>query len=277
VVFRKGNIVAALPACDFPAAEDRVLRSHGGLTYGGLIVGPSAGHSDVAESFALIAALGSEAGYRRLLYKSVPLPFQFRPRQEDQHILWTLGAQVVRRDIASVVRAAEWNESALTSGRRQNSRKFGQTNCSLEFNSPRWNDYWLALVEVLQERHDARPTHSIEEMRRLVCLCPDHIKLHVVLLDGRVVAGIVEYLERRWIHTQYIAATLVGRANYALDGLLIARLRQARDAGVDWYSLGTSMEDDGRAVNTGLLQYKESLGAVGVVNESVELSLEPAS
>jgi hypothetical protein len=130
------------------------------------------------------------------------------------------------------------------------------------------------LEEVLRQRHDARPTHSIGDIRRLATLCGSNISLHVVLQADRVVAGIVEYHERRWIHTQYIAANDAGRAHYALDGLLVARLRQAQSSGLRWYSFGTSVENAGRTVNSGLQQYKESFGALGVAFETMALPLE---
>ena len=274
VIFRKGNIVAALPACEFPSAGDRELRSHGGLTYGGLIFGRSTTYEDVVCACDCVVELAREAGYHSLIYKPVPLPFQRRPRQEDKQALWSRGARFVRIDIASAVYLADWNESLLTSGRRQAVRKFENTGTVIELNSVRWDEYWRILEEVLGERHGARPTHSLEEMCRLSRLCPDNIALHVVLLDGRVIAGIVEYYERGWIHTQYMANTAVGRSNYALDGLLGARLHSACAAGIQWYSFGSSMQDGGQNVNKGLLQYKESLGAVGVAFETMEMLLD---
>ncbi len=52
----------------------------------------------------------------------------------------------------------------MTSGRRQNSRKFGQTECEIESDSRRWAEYWRVLEGVLQERHQALPTHRLDEM-----------------------------------------------------------------------------------------------------------------
>jgi hypothetical protein len=87
------------------------------------------------------------------------------------------------------------------------------------------------------------------------------------------VAGTVEYRQASWIHTQYIAANGQGREVYALDGLLVSRLRQVQLEGLRWYSFGISCEQEGRVVNAGLLQFKESLGAAGVVFETMRLLL----
>ena len=85
MIYREGRLYALLPAC---IAADGTLWSHGGLTYGGVILSASASAADTVRLFAeLNDSLRSE-GIRRVVYKAVPWIYHRLPAEEDLYAIF---------------------------------------------------------------------------------------------------------------------------------------------------------------------------------------------
>ena len=82
MVYRDGRLFALFPA----NREGDVLCSHRGLTYGGLVTGPSATASAVVEAFEAVNAYLRGEGLRRVVYKAVPWIYHRVPAEEDQNV-----------------------------------------------------------------------------------------------------------------------------------------------------------------------------------------------
>ena len=68
-------------------------------------------------------------------------------------------------------------------------------------------------------------------------------------------------------HTQYMAASSEGRKLGALDLIVGGLIEEAREAGAQWLSFGTSTTDGGRTLNEGLLWQKESYGGRSITHD----------
>jgi lipid II:glycine glycyltransferase (peptidoglycan interpeptide bridge formation enzyme) len=119
--------------------------------------------------------------------------------------------------------------------------------------------------------------HDLEQIQLLAARFPEQIAFHVARLDGQVIAGTVSFRTATVVHLQYIAASEVGHAVSALDGLMEILIAQARHAGARYFDFGTSNEDQGRVLNEGLYRFKCEFGAGGVAYETYELDLAAAA
>ena len=100
MVYRDGRLFALFPA----NREGDVLCSHRGLTYGGLVTGPSATASAVVEAFEAVNAYLRGEGLRRVVYKAVPWIYHRVPAEEDLYALFRVcRARLVARDISSAI------------------------------------------------------------------------------------------------------------------------------------------------------------------------------
>jgi hypothetical protein len=70
-----------------------------------------------------------------------------------------------------------------------------------------------------------------------------------------------------------MATTDDGREIGALDLLIDHYINQAEHAGKKCFSFGISTEEQGRVLNSGLVQQKESFGARSVVHDFYKLEL----
>jgi len=265
IIARAGRTEALLPA---NRTADAVY-SHQGLTYGGLLVGEQGG-ARISEALGLIAASLAAEGVSSLFYKSMPHIYHRQPAEEDLYVLHRLGARLVRRELSSAI--------CLQAPRRYSKGKTGNLRRASTAEITFGRDYdatsfMTLLQETLRSRHDATPTHSLEELARLMRAFPENIRLYSARRQGRYLAGAVVFINHAVVHTQYLANSDEGREVGALD-FIIDTLISREFSGSRWFSFGISTTDGGRELNEGLLHHKEAFGARGIVHDMYVLDVK---
>lgn len=267
----KQRIVALLPANE----RGVDIFSHQGLTYGGFVLSPKTTSADVFELFDSLLAYLRDCGFKHLYYKAMPTIYHRQPAQEDEYVLWRLGAELESCLISTTI---DLQESAPL-GKAQYCRRNMQTRLLREGYTIDWEaplcEFWPILVENLQQKYDARPVHSLEEMERLQNAFPDQILCCVVRNpEGMAMGGVVLFESQQVAHTQYSSASPAGKKAGVLDYLymcIIDNYRMQQD--VRFFDFGTSNEDAGHVLNESLIQFKESFGGHGVVYKNYKISL----
>lgn len=244
------------------------LHSHGGLSFGGLVVDRARG----AEVIALLqqgADFLAGQGFKRLVYKALPSFYHRQPAGDDLYALHRMGGRLVRRELSSVIDLAV--PFAFSGGKNDNLRR--ARKAGLQFEEVADPAPVIELVaNVLAGRHGATATHTPAELRLLATRFPDNIRTFVALRDGRLLAGAVMFLHGGVAHTQYLANSEDGLPCGALD-FVVAHLIRTVFADRRWFSFGISTENGGQDLNTGLLSYKEGFGGHGVTHDVYELAL----
>jgi len=270
------------PAALFPAnicrTQKNRVESHGGLTYGGMLLSPSATAADTCTILAAILAHYRASGFSELVYKPVPHIYHTYPAEEDLYALFRLNATLRSRAVSTAIDLrAPYPFSTL---RRRKVRKAENTH-TLTFSddSSRLDDYWAVLGRVLESRHATKPIHTVNEMRLLMERFPKEIRLFTALCGkggaSRVLAGCIVFLTSRVAHVQYIAASDEGCHAGALDWLFgkVIALCQKEAARRPWFDFGISTEQGGRILNEGLVFQKEGFGGRAVCYDTYEMKL----
>ena len=261
IAYKDGAPAALLPAT---AAEggDHVV-SHAGLTFGGFVF-PRDTRTDAAIECvdAILEALKSW-GARELTVKLVPQALCSYPSQDVDYALWHRGFGLVRRDLSSILPLAD--AIAPNTSKRQAIAKARKTG--VEIGSGSLDQFHALLSEVLGWKHGVTPVHSLAELRLLMDRFPQQILLRTAELGGETLAGVLVYRYATAWHTQYMAASPEGRKCGALDLVISTLIEDARAAGAQWFSFGTSSLDEGRTLNEGLLWQKESFGARAITHD----------
>lgn len=258
-----GRLVALLPASE----HGDELRSHGGLTYGGLLLRP---RTTTELTLSLVAKLQEhlrESGFRSLLYKPVPHIYHDVPAEEDLYAIFRAGARLVRRDVSSTVRLDA--RLPLTKGRKSAVTMARKAGVVVQ-RSDDFAGFMRLEEETLRARYGVSPVHTGAEMEKLAAAFPQNIALFTATLDGELVGGAIVYESRQVAHAQYIAASTRGRAVSAMD-LVLTRLLTDDYAHKRWFDFGISTEDGGRRLNEGLISNKESYGARATVYDFYDL------
>ena len=269
----EGATVALLPA----DRRGDVVRSHGGLTYGGFVVDAEMTLPLMGSVCDAVASALRADGVARVVYKTVPRIYHAMPADEDVYWLFRAGARLFRRDVLTVL---EYDRRAPVQERRARTlRKAARAGVTARACDD-YEAFWTILAANLQERFGVAPVHAVAEIRRLAASFPQAMQLTGAYLDGRLVAGALAYVSRDVCHVQYNAADADGKRMGALD-VALAQLMETHSERVRYFDFGASTEDGGRTLNEGLVAYKEGFGARTVVHDMYEweltASLEAAS
>lgn len=252
-----GKILALLPA---NRAGD-VLHSHGGLTYGGILVPPKLAAATMVEIVDSLRNYLTDQGLRRLVYKPSPHIFHTQPSEADLYALLNAGARQTRADLGTAIPIQK--RLPFSGGRKDGIRKARKADLEVR-ESQNWEAFWPILSTVLGARHDARPTHNLDEITLLNHLFPDRIRLFGTFDGDTMLAGMTLFDCGCTVHAQYIAAAPEGRNSGALD-LLVHHLLEKVFADRTWFSFGISTTDAGRELNVGLSRQKEMFGGHSVM------------
>jgi hypothetical protein len=265
VVRDDAGIVLAL----FPAnrVENTVI-SHGGLTYGGFVLGRKMGVELFLKLFGAVAEHLRQAGFCALRYKPVPHIYHWVPAEEDVYALFRYGARLVRVDSSSTI---SFDEPLRWSKGRRQGLKLAERAKLIVAESGELSRFMLLLASVLADRHDTRPVHGAEEIQLLASRFPSQIRLFEATAEGESVGGVLVYDCGRTVHAQYMAASDAGRQIGALDAIMAHVLAVFGDR--TFFDFGISTEDEGRRLNCGLARQKEMFGARTTVYATYEMDL----
>lgn len=258
----------------FPAAIDPFdvakIVSHPGLSYGGLIHQGGLLGEDLIAALYLIKAHYAHEGYRKLLYKMVPSIYHKMAAQDDSYALFRLSAQRIRCDLSSAIYLEK--RLPLNTRRKRSFKKAIKAGLIIEEGTHLLPKFWPILIDNLEQKHQAKPVHNLDEITLLATLFPENIHCITALLEGQVIAGTVLFNTQSVAHTQYIAASKLGYDCSALDAVFEYAIVQATQQKKKWFDFGISNEDAGLVLNEGLYRFKSEFGGGGIVHEFFELT-----
>jgi hypothetical protein len=270
VLMNDASIVGVLPAAEHPT-DARLVVSHPGATYGGLVHDGHLIGERTLEALLAIADFYRSHGYAAFQYKALPHTYASIPAQDDLYALFRLGAARTRCDLSSTICL---NERRPRPDRRRRALKKAQRLVSVEWDTLTWPAVWQLIADNLARRHDAMPVHSAEELALLHQRFPEHIRVASATHDNVPVAAVVLFNTRQVWHAQYIASSEQGYETHALDAIFEAAISRATEAGARYFDFGTSNEDAGRTLNSGLYCFKSEFGGGGVAHEFYQLNLQ---
>lgn len=266
LMFYQNDLLVALLPCSLHHNE---LRSHGGLTYGGLIVSTKINVQTVIEIFETIKEYLKEHNIDSLLYKRVPSIYYNYPSDEDLYALFRIGATLVRRDISTSIYLP--NKIRFSERRRRGS-KLAIKHGLIVRESNDYEQYVAMLSEILSKYHNTRPVHTAAELKLLTELLPEHIKLYATYREDTMLAGVLVYETNTVVHAQYIANSDEGRQCGALD-LVFDFLINQQYSMKEYFDFGISTEDNGLLLNEGLVTQKQEFGGRGIIYDFYQISV----
>ena len=267
----KGKLTGVLPA-NIRTADKRI-DSHGGLTYGGLLLAKDTSLISVKEMLKTAAGKYIDMGMETLRYKPLPYIYHKYPTQEDLYWLFRAEANLATRATSTTIDLT----SALpfSTLRKRKVKKAQAAGLQVVHGGQQnWRDYWDILNVVLQEQHHTRPVHNLSEIRRLASHFPERIQLFTVHGFEQCLAGCVTFDCGEVMHIQYIASNDIGKEHGALDYLFQYLISEAQQKGKHYFDFGISTEDGGHLLNEGLLFQKEGFGGRSVCYDLYEVQLE---
>ena len=254
LVYKDDLLYAVLPA---NIVGDK-LYSHKGLTYGSLVLSKSAKLLYTFEAFkALLAFLDAKA-ISTLELRNIPTFYNTMPSDELSYFLFKANATLIKRDALMVIDTSTKIKFQKNRSEGINKAKRNGLTIAVDDNFEGfWNEI---LIPNLQKKHGVAPVHSLEEIQLLAAKFPDHIKQVNVYKDNVIVAGTTLFLTKTTIHPQYVSGNSDKNAFGSLD-LAYDYIINHFDSSKRYFDFNISSEENGTALNSGLIFWKESCGA----------------
>jgi hypothetical protein len=259
------KLIAVMPA----NLKDDALISHGGLTFGGIVSNQRMRTATMLEIFENLIEYAKNAGASRIVYKAVPHIYHVQPAEEDLYALFRHNARLVKREPSTTINLKE--RLPVSKGRKWTINQSRKNKIEVR-ESDDFETFMRLETEVLAAKYNVVPVHTAAEIRLLANRFPENIKLFGAFLNDEMLAGTIVYASQTVAHAQYIAATAEGKQLCALDAIL-QELIDAYYAEKRYFDFGISTERQGRYLNVGLVEYKESWGGRATVYDTYEIGL----
>lgn len=273
IVRNKGMIVAVCPACEIEEKGCKTFMSHGGSTYGGLIVAPNI--CKIEKMVSLIREIErflAGSGFSKIIYKQTPdllslcsndllsFCFQHEGYKEKQELNLYIDFNKYSQPIKKNFYRGRRNcvKRCITMGMR--SRELYSEE---EFK--RFHEILCANLK----KYGKKPIHTVEELLLLKSILKDDIEFWGVNLESEIVAGaMVFYFEKtRCMHTHYLAAEPNLEKYSPMSFLYYAMIENAMRRGYRNVSWGIATDHDGN-INWNLFRTKESYGSIHEINRT---------
>ncbi len=272
VLLDGANIVGVLPA----ALKDKMLVSHPGASYGGLVV---ASETSVEETGAMLKAIvdhAKEKGFAGVSMLRLP-PASLQKQYSEDQLYWFyhMGFSLTRCEMDGAIDLSTLSLDmildSLTGKCRNMVRQAERAKIEVRLSND-FATFWPILEGVLGARHGTKPTHTLAEIQKLHELLPDGFRLLAAYQGKTMVGGIVLItIGDKALYTLYMAQEYSAQKDHPMHLLLVEAMRTAMKEGKRVLHLGVSTEDGGKKINEGLFFFKESFGCRPVRRESWEL------
>lgn len=262
--YKDDELMALLPA----TLHGSELRSHGGLTYGGIICSYTMKQHTMNECFIALKDYLISNNIKQLLYKAMPYIYHRYPCQEDLYSLWTNGAKLVRRDVSSTIDLSSC-VIKLPKGRKAQIARAKRNGICIE-SSTDFENFIALENRVLSQCHQTLAVHTGAELTLLHSRFPDNIRLLIATHNRNIVAGVLLFVYENIVHTQYMASSEYGRENGGLD-LIISTIMEEYKTHKKYLDFGISTVEAGKILNNGLIRQKESFAGRAIVYDFYEL------
>lgn len=275
--FKKGRLLALLPAVDWSDQGKHILISHRGASYGGFVIRDTL---SIEEAFELVRALIDfcrREGFSAIDITPPPQIYLRRPSNYIDFALVQNGFGYRKREISSVIPLDFRSEEILTTFSEMSRRavRRGQKLGVVVRETDKAADYerfYEILKKNLRLRHGVNPTHTLPELMRVKELFPERIKLFGAFLpDDTMVAGVVMFVcNLRVVLAFYISHDEAYQQYRGVNCLFHDIVDWGIRSGYGFLDFGifTVNEDP----NWGLARFKESFGAQGVFRDSLRLT-----
>lgn len=253
--YDEDSLIGIMPC----SMHDGTLKSHGGLTYGGIISGTDMRQALMIKCMEALKKYCIDSRINEIIYKAVPAIYHIQPAEDDVFALRFCGGELEKVEASTVINLA--NPIPMSKLRKRQIRKAKKefVEIAVENNKDAYLEFMELQTQVLLEHHGISAVHTGEEMFLLHSRFPNHIHLYTARMNGELIAGSIVFEYEDAIHTQYLCANKQAREIGALDAT-IEKIKENYGTSKRWLDFGISTENNGYFLNEGLINQKEGFG-----------------
>ena len=250
LVYDDNTLVCCVPA---NKAQD-VFYSHQGLTYGGFVVLEET--PDLSEIVEVVLDYLGSQNYAQIIF-NMQLSF-YNTFASSTRDLLEKSRFTVSRELCNM--QSRLDEPIKISNKKTAGYRNGKFDDLVLRVEQNYEGFWNeVLTPQLKTKHNAKPVHTLAEIKLLANRFPKNIQQYNVYRGKELLAGVTFFLHNTIAKSQYAAIAPAGMTLSAMDFLYIEAMQDLTDAGYEILDYGPVNERDG-SINRGVQRFKEELG-----------------
>ncbi len=273
IFLNKGEIAAVLPG----QIKDGLFESPIGASYGSIVT------KDIKFSFAmeLIGTLldyGRKAGIKEFMLTPAPMIYEeYQNQNLDFAMLW-FGFKFNLHYISSAIKLDKERDiiSRFQSTVRRNIRKtFKNPDIKVEINE-RYDEFYPILLSN-KARHDVKPTHSYEDLIKLMNLLPDNLKLFMLYYKDKPIAGSSMFFCNKQVALCFYNMLLYEYEHLKpIHRIMYEVVKWSTENGYSYVDIGVSQDtkaENPMTPSMGLIDFKEKFDAKTIMRNTFYIKL----
>lgn len=275
LMFVENNkLVAVLPGA---IVDNNIYESPIGASYGSIVTG-DVKFKDALEIVDTLIEYGKTNGIKEFLLTSAPSIYEKIPNQNlDFALLWR-GFSYSLHYISSAIRLDPTTDiiTRCSPTIRRNIRKsLKNENIRVEIND-RYDEFYPILLDN-KSRHNVKPTHSLEDLYKLAELLPDNLKLFMVYLNNKPIAGSSMFFGNNQVAICFYNMLYYDFADYKpIQRVMYEVIKYSTEQGYNYVDIGVSQDtkaDNPMTPSMSLIEFKEKFDAKTTMRNTLQLKL----
>ena len=275
LIFEKNNeVLAVLSAALVVQKNERALISHPGASFGSLVYKKSLSFKETIEITKLLKNYAKKNNFNKIFITFAPSVYSALNSDYFEYSLYCIGAEIQKLEMSSIVnfhQSYEVVKRNIKPSHLQAARKAEKNGIRIKI-SKNYKDFYSILLDNLELRHEVNPTHSLQELEKLVGIFSEQIILFSAYNNDKMIAGVVNFIcNNNTVLAFYICQNYKFQKFRPLNLLFTHIFKWAINKGFKHYDFGL-FTDDGTP-NYGLAKYKENYGAKGYFRKSLKVNI----
>ena len=274
LISKNKKLFSVFPAAERVVSNQKLLVSHPGSSVGSFVVPENLSIANSIELVSQIKDYAKKSDFNGIQITLPPNLYQKRLSNYMDFAFFKGGFVYKKREITSILFLENNIETTLKKFRPSHRRavKTAQSKGVKVRESEKYDEYYKILQKNLSKRHGVNPTHTLREIKKLKTIFKDKVKLFSAFIDGKMIAGIVNFI----INDQVVLAFYISHDELynqyrPLNILFYEVFSWAIESKYKVYDFGIFTVNE--EPNMGLGRFKENFGASGIFRDTIELNL----
>ena len=270
--YKNNSLFSVFPAAEVIINKKRLLVSHPGSTFGSFVTLENLSISNAMKLVETLVYYAVKNGFDGIRLTVPPSFYYNRASNYLDFSLLKNGFNYFKREVTSTLFIEQNEKSILKKFRNSHARAVRKAEkIGVEVRKTNQvEEFYTILKENLKIRHGVEPTHTLEEIYKLINLFPKSINVFGAFYKGEMIAGVLNFLVKGDVALAFYISHKEGYQDLRPLNLLFFNIfKWALRENINVYDFGIfTVEGE---PNMGLGRFKENFGASGIFRDTFQI------
>lgn len=278
LIYDKEKLIAIFPAAVIQKDNIKILKSHPGTSYGGLVIDQNLSYSEINQIFENIEEYCKINNIQFIEFRHSPRIFLNNPIDQLEFALIHRNYEREAEELSTCYKLDKikylsfddyinYYDNKTNTKAKQNIKKAISFRLQFQFlKSDEEIKYFHQILTENLKKYNTKPVHSAEEIIKLKQLYPERVQLPVATIDNKIIGGFLIFnINKNGWHIFYSALDYQNLKYKPIHFCLFKLKKYLSEMSYGYLNYGISTENSGKYINQSLLSFKESFNGIGVI------------